>query len=303
MQTSHISVLLDECINYLNIKPNGIYVDCTFGSGGHSKAIYEKLSDNGLLLSLDYDKNNIVNSNKNNWQIVNGNFADIKIILKKLNIKKIDGVLLDLGYSTDQLNNPDYGLKFKSNYDLNMKINPGAKYDAKFIINNFDKSSLISIFKKYGESNYSSLIAKNIINSRKLNPITTTKQLSDIIIKSVPSKTRRIKHPAKKIFQALRIYINNELEDLKDFLNTPFDYLKKGGRCLIISFNSLEDRIIKQKYNILVGKNIENNKLPIMNKSTIFYKIINKKPIKPTIQEINNNPASRSAKLRILEKV
>jgi 16S rRNA (cytosine1402-N4)-methyltransferase len=290
---NHKPVLLKEVIENLNINPDGIYIDATVGAGGHAKEILKKLSKKGQIIALDVDETAVKIANDNlghyhNVRIYNENFINIPELLKNLGINFINGILFDLGVSNMQLSVPERGFSFQLDGNLDMRMDKNKEINAEYIINKFSYEELVSIFKNYGEERYSKRIAKKIIEKRRFQPIKTTLELANIIKSAVPYSNMKI-HPATRVFQALRIYINNELENLDKVLNSIWKLLVKGGRIEVISFHSLEDRIVKQTFNKLKKENILN--------------IITKKPIMPSEIEVRENPRSRSAKLRVAEKI
>jgi 16S rRNA (cytosine1402-N4)-methyltransferase len=300
----HYSVLLNESIDLLNIKPNGIYVDATFGRGGHSKAILDRLDNNGKLISFDKDIEAINYANlamkDKRFYIKHDSFMNIKDSLYEFNIEKLDGIILDLGVSSPQLDNPDRGFSFRYNAPLDMRMDNTKGEKCSTWLNSASISEISEVIAKYGEERYAKKIANNIIKHRQNYQIDTTFQLVKIITEVVPFNKESI-HPATRTFQALRIKVNNELNDLESFLNTVPDFLNIGGRVVVISFHSLEDRIVKNKFNELSKPKIL-PKWVISNDERINYKIIAKK-IKPTLQEINENIRSRSAIMRCLERI
>lgn len=284
----HISVLADEVLEYLDVQPNKIYFDGTLGAGGHSKLILEKLQNTGHLYSWDQDSsaiNQIENSNYSNWTLINDNFENINKFCRNNRIKITGGVLLDLGFSSIQMDNPARGLSFQGDGPLDMRLNPEGDLEAADIINKYREKDLANLIYKYGEEHHSRQIAQAIIKSR---PLKSTKELAELIkgvyIKLSRGKTFKI-HPATKTFQALRIAVNRELEVLEKFLNLDPEVFEPGARIVIISFHSLEDRIIKNQFRKLA-------------KESHTLRILTNKPICPTENEINSNPRSRSAKLR-----
>ena len=301
----HIPVLLKETIKILNIKPNGIYLDLTLGYGGHSKAILQKLSKFGKLIAFDVDEDAIKSSNKllkefDNFEIIHGNYKFFDIELKKRNIDKVDGILIDLGVSSPQLDNVDRGFSYNKNSLLDMRMDKNNKLTANFIVNKYSLSELTRIFKEYGEEKKAFKIASEIIKFRKKRKINTTFDLVDII-KTV--KKNKKKHPAKNIFQSLRIEVNNEINNLKETLPKTLHFLKKNGVLVVISFHSLEDRVVKKKFNDLtriIGNRDDTYDLPI-NKEE--FKLINKHVIIPSEKEKKENYRSRSAKLRAIKKL
>ena len=310
MDFVHKSVLLDECIEGLKIKPNGIYVDGTLGGAGHSSEIIKKLSDQGKLIGIDRDDDALKAAKErlkeySNVIYYHGNHDDIKEILEDLNIEKVDGILLDLGVSSYQLDERNRGFSYLGENVLDMRMDKTQKLDAKIVVNNYKEEELAKIIYDYGEERFSRQIAKNICIERKKQEITTTKQLVDIIEKSIPAKFRsKDSHPAKRTFQAIRIEVNDEIKPLYQTVLNSIDCLKPGGRLCIITFHSLEDRAVKNAYIDAEGKCICPPGLPYCACGAIKKgKIITKKPILPTKEEMENNSRSKSAKLRIFEKI
>ncbi len=311
MDFHHISVLYNESIEAINIKPNGTYVDATLGGAGHSLGICQQLSSAGRLIGIDQDIS-AINAAKERLEIykekiilVNDNFRNIKNILKKLQIEKIDGVIMDLGVSSHQLDSAERGFSYQKDAPLDMRMDTNSTKTAYEIVNNYTEDEITSIIYKYGEERWAKRIASFIVAERKDKPVSTTLQLVDVIKKAVPSSARREgPHPAKRTFQAIRIAVNDELlileEAVKDFVSA----LNKGGRIAVITFHSLEDRIIKNVFGLLNKGCVCPSVLPICvcgNKPLV--RLINKKPIIPSEYEVENNPRSRSAKLRIVEKI
>lgn len=305
----HIPVLLNESIDGLNIKKDGIYVDGTLGGAGHSLEILKKLNNKGLLIGIDRDNDALQEAkarlkNFNNVIFVKDNHDNIEEILKNLSIKKVDGILLDLGISSYQIDEKTRGFSYIGEAELDMRMDKEQELSAKTVVNKYSQERLANIIYNYGEEKYSRQIAKNICEYRKNKTIETTKELVEIIEKSVPINIRyKEGHPAKKTFQAIRIEVNNELQPLYNTVISCIKNLKTNGRLCIITFHSLEDRIVKQAYNNCLGKCICPSDLPycICNKSKLG-KLINKKPIVPTNEEIKYNTRSKSAKLRIFER-
>lgn len=300
----HITVLLNEAIEYLNIKEDGIYVDCTLGGAGHSSLILSKLKS-GHLYSFDQDDYAIsvakerLDKISNNYTIIKSNFVNIKEELEKLGVNKVDGILYDLGVSSFQFDDGERGFSYNYDAKLDMRMDQSKNFSAYSIINEYDYDSLVRIFYMYGEEPFSKQIAKKIIENR---PINTTFELVDVIKKALPNKVLNSKgHPAKRIFQALRIEVNDELKVFEKSLNSAIDLLNKNGRVVVISFHSLEDRICKTIFKdnseIKVPKNV-----PLIIKETPKLKLITKHPITPSDEEINNNNRSHSAKMRVAEK-
>lgn len=300
----HESVLLKECIEYLNIKDNSIIVDCTLGYGGHSSEILKRVS-NGHLYSFDQDKDAIkysidrLNKIRNNYTIINSNFVNIKSELNNIGVNSVDGILYDLGVSSPQLDETDRGFSFHKDARLDMRMNQNQTFSAYEVVNNYSYEQLVDIFYKYGEEKYSSSIAKGIINNR---PIETTLQLVEVIRENVPFKYSREKHPARKIFQAIRIEVNDELNVFEKSLRDSLELLKVGGRICVITFHSLEDKICKQIFKEVTSINDELKQMPVIPDEYMpDYKIV--KVLEPSNEEIEKNQRARSAKLRVIERV
>lgn len=309
MDFVHKSVLLNECIEGLKIKPDGIYVDGTLGGAGHSSEIIKKLN-NGKLIGIDRDDDALKAAKDklkeyNNVIYYHGNHDDIKEILNELNIDGVDGILLDLGVSSYQLDERNRGFSYLGENILDMRMDKTQELDAKIVVNKYKEEELANIIYEYGEERFSRQIARNICNERKNKEITTTKQLVEIIEKSIPAKFRaKDSHPAKRTFQAIRIEVNNEIKPLYQTVINSIDCLKKGGRICIITFHSLEDRAVKNAFIDAEGKCICPPGLPYCACGAVKKgKIITKKPILPTKEEMENNSRSKSAKLRIFEKI
>ena len=310
MEFSHISVLFEETINGLDLKSGGIYVDGTLGGGGHSFGMLKSCPDIKLI-GIDQDKEAILAAKKrladfeNQVSFVNRNFSDITNILKELQIDAIDGAVLDLGVSSYQLDNAERGFSYMHNSRLDMRMNTDNPKSAYEVINEYSKEELMRVFYDYGEEKWSARIAEFIIERRAEKPVETTFELVDIIKAAIPKKARSDgSHPAKRIFQAVRIEVNNELGILKGTISDIVDALKPGGRLAIITFHSLEDRIVKVAYQEKATGCICPKSFPVCvcNRQPVV-KLINKKPILPSEQEEINNSRSKSAKLRILEKL
>lgn len=302
----HYSVLLKESIDLLNIKENGIYVDCTLGYAGHSKEILKRLK-NGFLYAFDQDMEAIEYSEEelkkisNKFEIIHANFSSLKSELEKRGIDHVDGILFDLGFSSPQIDNESRGFSFMKDAALDMRMDQTNKKSAYDVVNTYNLEDLTNIFYKYAEEKYSRSIAKNIISSR---PINTTLELVDVIKKSVPVSYALTRHPERVIFQAIRIEVNNELGVLESTLPDAIDLLNKNGRITIITFHSLEDRIVKHifKSNSEVPDIVKG--LPdIPDEYKPKVKLINKKPIVASDREVNENSRSKSAKLRVIERV
>lgn len=307
MEFNHISVLLNECIEGLNINPNGIYVDGTAGGGGHSAEILKKL-DCGKLISIDRDPDAITTiserfKNEPNSIIVNGCFGDMKKLLNDRGIYQVDGVLLDIGVSSHQLDTDERGFSFHKDAPLDMRMSQSGT-SAEDLVNDLSYEELRDIIYRYGEDKFAPSIAKGIVKAREEERITTTLQLAEIIKNSVTQKVRREGHPARKTFQALRIEVNGELTQLENGLDEAFEMLSPKGRLAVISFHSLEDRIVKQKMASWCKGCTCPKDFPVCVCGNVpKAKLVNRKPIEATQEELDKNPRSRSAKLRICEKI
>ena len=303
----HISVLLNECINYLNIKDNGIYVDMTLGYAGHSSNILKKIP-NGYLYAFDQDEEAIKSSNTklsdiaSNYEIIKSNFVNIKKELNKRGIEKVDGILYDLGVSSPQLDEDYRGFSFHKDALLDMRMDMSNPLNASIVVNTYSKEKLIKIFKEYGEEAYALSIANAIVKYRESKKIETTLELVSIIEKSVPFKYKREHHPARKVFQAIRIEVNDELNVFESSLKDALDLLNVGGRICVITFHSLEDKICKEIFKSVSSVPASLKNMPIIPlEYEPKYKVV--KVVEPTKEEIESNPRSRSAKLRIIERV
>lgn len=307
MEFNHISVLLNECIEGLNINPNGIYVDGTAGGGGHSAEILKKL-DCGKLISIDRDPDAITTiserfKNEPNSIIINGCFGDMKKLLNDRGIYQVDGVLLDIGVSSHQLDTDERGFSFHKDAPLDMRMSQSGT-SAEDLVNDLSYEELRDIIYRYGEDKFAPSIAKGIVKAREEERITTTLQLAEIIKNSVPQKVRREGHPARKTFQALRIEVNGELTQLENGLDEAFEMLSPKGRLAVISFHSLEDRIVKQKMASWCKGCTCPKDFPVCVCGNVpKAKLVNRKPIEATQEELDKNPRSRSAKLRICKKI
>jgi 16S rRNA (cytosine1402-N4)-methyltransferase len=310
MEFKHISIMAEQCIEGLNIKEDGIYVDCTLGGGGHSSFILEKLSPRGRLIGIDQDVEAISAAKKrlekyDNVTYVNDNFRNIKSILDTLGIEKVDGVLADLGVSSYQLDNAERGFSYMNDAPLDMRMNRNERISAYDVVNNYRQEELEKIIRDYGEEKFARRIATFIVDRRALKKIESTFQLVDIIKAAIPAKARREgPHPAKRTFQAIRIEVNKELEILNKTVEDAVHCLSEGGRIAIITFHSLEDRIIKTKYKELENPCTCPPAFPMcMCGKESLVKVITRKPIEPSEEEVESNPRSRSAKLRIAERI
>lgn len=305
----HVSVLLNESIENLNIKEDGIYVDCTLGFAGHSKEILKRIKK-GKLFAFDQDGEAINYSKKildqisGNYEIIKSNFAFIKSELNKRGIEKVDGVLFDLGVSSVQLDEAERGFSFHKDAKLDMRMDTDQSFSAYDVVNDYSKEELEKIFFNYGEEKYSRSIASAIVRERENKKIETTLELTEIIRESVPEKYRRTHHPARKVFQAIRIEVNKELDVFTKALNDAIDMLNPGGRICVITFHSLEDRIckkiFKEKSEIdSVFKGLPDKDIPLEYRPEL--KLITK--IKPSKKELADNNKSRSSILRVAEKM
>lgn len=310
IEFNHVSVLLNECIENLNIKPDGIYVDGTMGGAGHSLEIVKKLSEKGILIGIDRDEEALAVAEErlkdfNNVKYVHDNHDNIDDIIKNLNIKGVDGILLDLGVSSYQIDEKTRGFTYMDDGPLDMRMDKSQELTAEYIVNNYKEQELARIIFEYGEEKFSRKIAKNICEYRKNKKIETTGELVKIIEKSIPGKFReKNSHPAKRTFQAIRIEVNNEIEPLYNTIKNSITALNSKGRLCVITFHSLEDRMVKKAYVDAEGKCTCPKDLPYCVCGNVSLgKIITKKPILPTEKEMQENSRSRSAKLRVFEKI
>ena len=305
----HKSVLLRETIEGLRIRPEGTYVDGTLGGGGHSFEILERLNDQGRLIGIDQDEAAVAAAGERlekftNVTIVRNNYCNIRQVLDSLNIKSVDGILLDLGVSSYQLDTPERGFSYMSDAPLDMRMDTRGEMTAADIVNNYSQSELARVIRTYGEEKFAANIAKHITAAREGGPIKTTGELVEIIKASIPMKVQKtMGHPAKQTFQALRIELNRELKVLSETLDTMIDLLGPGGRICVITFHSLEDRIVKNIFKNAQDPCTCPPDFPVCvcgkrSKGTV----ITKKPIIPTEEEMGENSRSKSAKLRIFEK-
>ena len=302
----HISVLLNECIENLNLKDDSVIVDCTLGYGGHSSEILKRITK-GKLYSFDQDDEAIKSAKNrldkigNNYTIIRSNFVNLESEIKKYE-NSVDGILYDLGVSSPQLDEAERGFSFHNDAELDMRMDKTSPLKAYDVVNNYSYEELTSILYKYGEEKYASSIAKKIIKERELKPIKTTLELVEIIKSAVPEKYKRDKHPARKTFQAIRIEVNKELDVFESSLRQALDLVKIGGRVCVITFHSLEDKICKNIFKSVseVDKNLRN--MPIIPDEMMpKYKVIAN--IKPSLEELANNNRARSARLRVIERV
>lgn len=310
MEFNHVSVLLNECLEALSIKENGIYVDCTLGGAGHSSEIVKRLSSEGRLIGIDQDKDALRAAGKrlqnySNVTFVHNNFHNIGAILEELEIEKVDGILMDLGVSSYQLDEGERGFSYMKDAPLDMRMNRENSFSAYEVVNDYSEEELYRIIRDYGEEKFAKRIANFIVARRSEKNIETTLELVEIIKDAIPAKARREgPHPAKRTFQAIRIEVNSELSILNKAIEDGVNKLSKGGRMAIITFHSLEDRIVKNKFRDLAVSCRCPKEFPICvcgEKAKV--KVITRKVIDPSKEEVEVNPRSRSAKLRVVEKI
>ncbi len=308
----HIPVLYHEVLEGLKINPEGIYVDCTAGGGGHSSGILQKLSDQGRLICIDQDKEALsatklklesLKNNKANYTLVNNNFSNLKQILSALKIEKVDGILADLGVSSHQIDTAERGFSFQRDGALDMRMNQDNPYTAADFVNTATVEEMTAVFRKYGEERFSQRIANAIAKDRIENPFETTLQLVETIKRVVPAKSKREQHPAKRVFQAIRIYVNGELDEVEKLLESAKDCLNPGGRIAIITFHSLEDRIVKHEFQQWENPCTCPKEFPVCICGAVSIgKTIQRKGIVASVNDIQDNPRARSARLRIFER-
>ena len=305
----HVSVLLEESISALNLKENSIIVDCTLGYGGHSSYILQRIKK-GFLFAFDQDSEairhstNRLNAIGTNFTIIKSNFVNLKQELENREVTEVDGILFDLGVSSPQLDDASRGFSYHEDAKLDMRMNRENPLSAYEVVNNYSKEDLARIFKKYGEDKFSNNIAKKIVEYRAQKPRETTLELVDIIKSAVPMKFRKDKHPARQIFQAIRIEVNHELDVLEPAIEQALSLVKVGGRVAVITFHSLEDRIIKQifKEKCMIDDKVKG--LPnIPDEYLPDFKLVVNKAILPSKEELANNNRARSAKLRVIERI
>ncbi len=306
----HIPVLLKEAIEGLNIKPDGIYLDLTLGRAGHAVEILKRLSQKGQLIGFDQDNDAIVQSIErlkkigNNFVTSHTNFRHFDEVIHKMNIRGVDGVLMDLGVSSPQFDYTERGFSYRGEAKLDMRMDLRQSLTAYTIVNTYSLKDLTKIFREYGEDKYAYPIAKRIVKDRSIAPITTTQELVALIKAVKPSKELAKKgHPAKQIFQALRIEVNDEIGALKETIQKVFEVLNPGGRLVIISFHSLEDKIVKDEFRkVAIQEGSRHNVYSLPTKDELSFRLITHKPIVPSEAEIENNHRAKSAKMRILER-
>lgn len=307
----HVSVLLHETVDLLEVKPDGIYVDGTLGRGGHAGYLISKLQS-GHLYAFDKDEQALRESRENlkdhldHITMIHGDFRSMKQQLLQYGIEKVDGIMMDLGVSSPQFDDPSRGFSYRFDARLDMRMDQSQKKDAWQIVNTYEKNDLIRILKEYGEERYASSIASAIVKRRAAAPINTTFELVDVIRSALPDKELRKKgHPAKQTFQALRIEVNDELEALRKGLEDALDLLKEGGRCAVITFHSLEDRIVKNTFKDYSSAPFVEPKLPVKAEQMeqASFQLINRKPILAAEEELDENHRSHSAKLRGIMRI
>ncbi len=310
MEFKHYSVLLQECIDNLNIKPDGIYLDGTLGGGGHSFHIAERLSDKGHLYGVDQDADAIAAASKrleefgSRITVIRDNYENAVTRLKELGVTGVDGILLDLGVSSFQLDNADRGFTYKEDVPLDMRMDQRMQLTARDIVNDYSETEIFHIIRDFGEDKFAKNIAKHICIERAKAPIETTGQLNDIIKAAIPAKMReKGGHPSKRTYQAIRIALNRELDVLQNSLDGFIDFLNPGGRLCVITFHSLEDRITKNNFKTNEDPCICPPEFPVCTCGRKSKgKVITRKPILPSEEELSQNKRSQSAKLRVFEK-
>lgn len=309
----HVTVLLNEAVENLKIKPDGVYVDCTLGGGGHTRKILSQLNENGRLFSFDQDQTAIEYNQKaldNQLQsgkltLVKDNFRNIKKRLNELGVSKIDGAVYDLGVSSPQFDVAQRGFSYKLEAPLDMRMDQSQSLTAKQIVNEWSFNDLVRIFSRYGEEKFAKSIARKIEKQRQLQPIQTTTELVEVIKAGIPARARRTGgHPAKRVFQALRIAVNDELGALETSLEQVLEMLNIDGRVSVITFQSLEDRLVKSMFKEKTSLPDLPQGLPVIPQGMeVDYRLVNRKPILPTKSEIETNHRAHSAKLRVIERI
>lgn len=312
MEFKHIPVLLNECLEGLKIKQDGIYVDATLGGAGHSYHIVKKLSSAGHLYGFDQDaaaieasKQHLSSLSLNNYTFIHANFKEIRQVLETYNVHAIDGALFDLGVSSFQLDSGERGFSYNFNTTLDMRMDQRQSLSAYEVVNQYSEKELADLIFRYGEERYARSIARNIVNRRQNEEIRTTFELVDIIKASIPMKSKMEKgHPAKRTFQAIRIEVNQELTILRNSLEETAKLLRSGGRLCVITFHSLEDRIVKELFKDLTSEPEWNRNMPVrLEKIQLPYRLITNKPMTSQEEELTTNNRAHSAKLRIIEKI
>ena len=311
MAFKHISVLLNETVDGLNIKPDGIYVDATLGGGGHAYEVCSKLNEQGRFIGIDQDAAAIEAAGKrleefgDKVTIIRSNYCDIKSRLEEIGVEKVDGIVIDLGVSSYQLDTADRGFSYRVDAPLDMRMDQRQTMTAKDIVNDYSEAELFRVIRDYGEDRFAKNIAKHIVMEREKGPILTTGQLNEVIKRAIPMKVQKTSgHPSKRTYQAIRIELNRELDVLRDTLDTMIEMLNPGGRICIITFHSLEDRIVKSAFRKNEDPCICPSNFPVCVCGRISKgKVITKKPILPSDEELEFNSRSKSAKLRIFQRV
>ncbi len=307
MEFRHYSVMLDEVVEGLNIKPDGIYVDCTLGGAGHTKAILSKLGSEGRVIGIDRDGDAIENAREtvsdDRLLLYRYNFSNIIDAVYYYGFEKIDGVLIDLGVSSYQLDNVERGFSYINDAPLDMRMNRADKLNAYDVVNGYTREALVKIFFEFGEEKFSGRIADRIVEERKTAPIESTAQLTAIIASAIPKSVKFDGHPAKRCFQAIRIEVNGELEAIEPTLRDGCELLKSGGRMTVLTFHSLEDRIVKNVFRELESPCKCPKELPCVCGKLPVAKVLTRKPLVPSERELAENSRSKPAKLRIIEKL
>lgn len=310
MAFNHTSVLLKETVDGLNVRPDGIYVDATLGGGGHAYEVCSRLGDKGRFIGIDQDADAIEAAGKRlegfgeKVTIIRSNYRDMKPQLHKTGIDKVDGIVVDLGVSSYQLDTAERGFSYRVDAPLDMRMDQRQRMTARDIVNDYSESELYRVIRDYGEDRFAKNIAKHIVAEREKNPIETTGQLNEIIRHAIPMKIQKTAgHPSKRTFQAIRIELNHELDVLKDSLDDMIDMLNPGGRICIITFHSLEDRIVKSAFRKNENPCTCPSDFPVCVCGKVSKgKVITRKPILPSVEELESNSRSKSAKLRIFER-
>lgn len=311
MEFIHTTVLLHESVENLLVKPDGVYVDCTVGGAGHSTEIASRLGTKGRLVGIDQDDTALQAAEErlapyqDRVILIRENFRNLKKALYYRGVEEVDGFLFDLGFSSPQVDDDERGFSYQADAPLDMRMDRRQKLTAQFIVNNWSETEIAQAIREYGEEKWANRIAQFIVNERKRKPMETTGELVDVIKAAIPAAARRSgPHPAKRTFQALRIAVNDELNLLQDALRDAIELLKPGGRICVISFHSLEDRIVKHLFRDLAAECICPPNMPVCTCGVKpIVKVITRKPITPNEEELKSNPRARSASLRVAEKL
>ena len=299
----HTPVMLGEAVEGLNVQPWGVYVDVTFGGGGHSRAILERLGPEGRLLAFDQDADARANAiDDPRFTLIGENFRHLKNYLRLYGVRQIDGLLADLGVSSHQFDTAERGFSYQADAPLDMRFNKSSDFSAYDVVNGYSEEDLVRIFSEYGEERFSKRISKKMVEKRKIKPIKTTLELADIVVEATPFVKSKV-HPATRVFQAIRIEVNHELQNIKKTLLEVFDLLEYGAIISVISFHSLEDRIVKQIFKYYSQRCHCDKTQMVCNCPPPILELVNKKPIVASDMEIKENPPSRSAKLRIAKYI